>query len=94
MVTVALVLGLNVEDATTPGHTCGVGCTVGELKLKRMLLVPLALNDTPSLLELSLNVSVHISSGYCAPRVVPLVASLSVAAYPALVTVEELTLVI
>lgn len=80
IVTVALVLGLNVEDATTPGHTCGVGSTVGELKLKRILLVSLALSDTPSLLALNLNVNVHTSSGYLSPRVVPLIASLSVAA--------------
>jgi hypothetical protein len=94
IVTVALVLGLNVEDAIEPGHTCGVGSTVGELKLKRILLVPLALNEVPPLLALNLNVNVHTSSGYLSPRVVPLIASLSVAAYPALVTVDELTLLI
>ena len=90
----ALVCGLYVDVATLPGHTCGVGIAVGELRLKLMLVTgPAALsvlNDV-ALVEM---VSVQISSGKELPSVVPLVVSLSVAAYPRPFTMEELTLVI
>jgi hypothetical protein len=36
---------LYVEVAITPGHTCAVGTSVGELRLKVILVAPGALRD-------------------------------------------------
>ena len=80
IVTVALVLGLNVDATILPGHTCGVVRAVGELKVRVILVTLLALKETLSLFALKRTVSVSSSSGRLAPSVVALAASFTVVA--------------
>jgi len=75
IVSVALVLGLYVDDTIVPGHTCGVVKTVGELRVRVILVVLLALRETLSLFALNRIVSVRSSSGRIAPSVVALAES-------------------
>jgi len=75
IVSVALVLGLYVDDTIVPGHTCGVVKAVGELRVRVILVVLLALRETLSLFALNRIVSVRSSSGRIAPSVVALAES-------------------